>query len=221
MRSSRLILSPSSITDIRSGQHDKLLTAVTDTSSVFHPEAYFATTDSLKVFSDPGLEKQTATISMNEIVFALKYSPDGRGVLISRTTDITADKAGEQIVGWIPEVMLGNIGRKVFVKTGLADVCQQPDRLAYSPVIRPYNTDSTYTFCSGEFTSLIDKSLNYVYNIDGQPVSYSEGRAIKHRQQNINLIFAMESGTKQAEQFPMLLNAIQNLQPLFESPDDN
>ena len=221
MHSSRLILSPSSVTDIRSGQHDKLLTAVTDTSSVLHPEAYFVTADSLKVFGDPGLEKQTAAIGMNEIVFALKYSPDGRGVLISRTTDITADKAGEQIVGWIPEVMLGNIGRKVFVKTGLAGTFQQPDILAYSPVIRPYSTDSTYTFCSGAFAPLIDKSLNFVYNIDGQPVSYSEGRAIKHRLQNINLLFAMESGTKQAEQFPMLLNAIQNLQPLFELPDDN
>lgn len=221
MHSSRLILSPSSVTDIQSGQHDKLLTAVTDTSSVLHPEAYFVTADSLKVFGDPRLEKQTAAIGMNEIVFALKYSSDGRGVLISRTTDITVDKAGEQIVGWIPEVMLGNIGRKVFVKTGLPGAFQQPDILAYSPVIRPYSTDSTYTFCSGAFAPLIDKSLNFVYNIDGQPVSYSEGRAIKHRLQNINLLFAMESGTKQAEQFPMLLNAIQNLQPLFESPDDN
>lgn len=220
MHSSRLILSPSSVTDIRSGLHDKLLTAITDTSSVLHPEAYFASADSLKVFGDPGFEKQTATVGLNEIVFALKYSPDGRGVLISRATGITPDKAGEQIVGWIPQVMLGNIGRQVFVKTGLPGTFPQPDILAFSPVLFPRNDSSACTFCSGASAPLIDKSANSVYNIDGQPVSYSEGQAIKQRLQNINLLFAIESGSKQAEQFPMLLNAIQNLRLLFEAEDD-
>lgn len=220
MHTSRLILSPSSVTDIRSGLHDKLLTAITDTSSVLHPGAYFATADSLKVFGDPGFEKQTATVGMNEIVFALKYSPDGRGVLVSRATGITPDKAGEQIVGWIPRVMLGNIGRQVFAKTGLPGTFPQPDALAFSPVMHPRHDSSACTFNSGAFAPLIDKSANFVYNIDGQPLGYSEGQAIKQGLQNINLLFAIESGSKQAEQFPVLLNAIQNLRLLFEAGDD-
>ncbi len=220
MHTSRLILSPSSVTDIRSGLHDKLLTAITDTSSVLHPGAYFATADSLKVFGDPGFEKQTATVGMNEIVFALKYSPDGRGILVSRATGITPDKAGEQIVGWIPRVMLGNIGRQVFAKTGLPGTFPQPDVLAFSPVTRPRHDSSACTFNSGAFAPLIDKSANFVYNIDGQPLGYSEGQAIKQGLQNINLLFAIESGSKQAEQFPVLLNAIQNFRLLFEAGDD-
>lgn len=73
---------------------------------------------------------------------------------------------------------------------------------------------------SGAFAPLIDKSANFVYNIDGQPLGYSEGQAIKQGLQNINLLFAIESGSKQAEQFPVLLNAIQNLRLLFEAGDD-
>ena len=220
MHSSRLILSPSSVTDIRSGLHDKLLTAITDTSSVLHPGAYFATADSLKVFGDPGFEKQAGTVGANEIVFALKYSPDGRGVLIARATGITPDKAGEQIVGWIPQVMLGNIGRQVFAKTGLPGTFPQPDVLAFSPVLFPRSDSSACTFSSGAFAPLIDKSANFVYNIDGQPLGYTEGQAIKQGLQNINLLFAIESGAKQAEQFPVLLNVLQNLRLLFEGEDD-
>ena len=47
MHRSRLILSPSSITDVQSGLHDKLLTAITDTTAIMQSATYFTTADSL------------------------------------------------------------------------------------------------------------------------------------------------------------------------------
>lgn len=219
VHSSRLILSPSSITDVRSGLHDKLLTAIADTSAILSPESYLATADSLKVFGDPDLQKQSTVIGLHSIVYALKYSPDGRSVLVAKTPELVVDKIGEQVVGWIPEVMLKKIGRQTFVETSLAAKGTQPDVLKYSPVIRPYRTDSVYTFKSGAFLPVIDKSDNKVFNIDGQPVSFVQSEMIKDNLKEINVLFSMEQSSHLPEQYPKLLNAIQNLHSLFSMSD--
>ncbi|WP_455593509.1 type VI secretion system protein TssR domain-containing protein [Bacteroides sp.] len=218
VHSSRLILSPSSITDVRSGLHDKLLTAITDTSAILSPERFLATADSLKVFSDPDLQKQSTVIGMHSIVYALKYSPDGRSVLVAKTPEIQVDKIGEQVVGWVPKVMVKKIGRQTFVETSLAAKGTQPDVLRYSPVIQPYDNDSASTFKSGLFLPVIDKSGNKVFNIDGRPMSYQQSEVIKDNLKKINVLFSMEYSSHLSEQYPQLLNAIQNLRPLFSVP---
>lgn len=221
MHTSRLILSPSSITDVRSGLHDKLLTTITDTSAVMRPDFYFAAADSLKVFGDPDLQKQTGTIGMHAIVYVLKYSTDGRSALVSKTPVIATDKIGEQLIGWIPNVMLKGIGRQVFAKTSLAEGVTQPPVLKYSPVIRPYLKDSVSSFVSGRFASVIDKSGNRVFNIDGKGISYQQSQQIKQELKRVNVLFAMEQSTQLPEQYPMLLNAIQNLRPLFSASGES
>lgn len=215
MHASRLILSPSSITDVRSGLHDKLLTAIADTSAILSPEDYLVTADSLKVFGDPELQQQSATVGLHTLLYALKYSPDGRSVLVAKTPDITADKIGSQVVGWVPKVMLAPIGRQVFAQISLAGEQKQPDILKYSPVIRPYHTDSVSTFKSGVFMPVIDKTANKVFNIDGQAMLYEQSRRIKESLKKMTVIFSMEQSSHLPEQYPKLLNAIQNLHSLF------
>lgn len=221
MHSSRLILSHSSITDVRSGLHDKLLATIADTSAVMRPEFYFAAADSLKVFGDPDLLKQTGTIGVNSIVYALKYSADRRSTLVSKTPVVSADKISEQLIGWIPSVMLKGIGRQVFAKTSLAKGIAQPKVLKYSPVIRPYPKDSLCSFVSGTFMSVIDKTENRVFNIDGKSISYKQSEQIKQELKRVNVLFAMEQSTQLPAQYPMLLNAIQNLHPFFSASGES
>lgn len=221
MHRSRLILSPSSITDVQSGLHDKLLIAITDTAAILQPATYLATADSLKVFGDPELQNQIAVVGIHTIVYALKHSEDGRSVLVSKTPGITPDKIGEQVVGWVPAVMLQEIGNQVFSGTPLSGVSALQKTLKYAPMIRPYHTDSAYSFVSGTFAPVIDKRENQVFNIDGKGISYTRGNQIKQELKRINVLFAMEQSSRLPEQYPMLLNVIQNLGPFFSGSDDS
>lgn len=215
MHRSRLILSPSSITDVQSGLHDKLMTVIADTTAIMQPATYFATADSLKVFGDPELQKQTAVVGMHAIVYALKYSADGRSVLVSKTPVITPDRISEQVVGWVPAIMLREIGRQVFSGIPLSGASKLQKTLRYAPMVRSYQTDSVCSFVSGTFEPVIDKRENQVFNIDGKGISYTRGNQIKQELKRINVLFAMEWSSRLPEQYPMLLNVIQNLGPFF------
>lgn len=215
MHRSRLILSPSSITDVQSGLHDKLLTAITDTTAIMQSATYFTTADSLKVFGDPELQNQTGVVGIHAIIYALKYSVDRRSVLVSKTPSLSADKIGEQVIGWIPAVMLQEIGHQVFTGTAFSRVPALQKTLKYAPMIYPYHTDSTCSFVSGTLEPVIDKKDNHVFNINGKRISYTRGNQIKQELKRINILFAMEQSSRLPEQYPMLLNAIQNLGPFF------
>ena len=215
MHRSRLILSPSSITDVQSGLHDKLLTAITDTTAIMQSATYFTTADSLKVFGDPELQNQTGVVGIHAIIYALKHSVDRRSVLVSKTPSLSADKIGEQVIGWIPAVMLQEIGHQVFTGTAFSRVPALQKTLKYAPMIYPYHTDSTCSFVSGTLEPVIDKKDNHVFNINGKRISYTRGNQIKQELKRINILFAMEQSSRLPEQYPMLLNAIQNLGPFF------
>lgn len=221
MHRSRLILSPSSITDIQSGLHDKLLTAIGDTAAIMQPDTYFTTADSLKVYGEPELQKQTGTVGIHAILYALKHSEDRRSVLVSKTPALSPDKIGEQVVGWVPAVMLWEIGRQVFSGTPLSGASKLQKTLKYAPMVRPYQTDSACSFVSGRFEPVIDKRGNQVFNINGKGISYTRGNQIKQELKRINVLFAMEQSPRLPEQYPMLLNVIQNLGPFFASSGES
>lgn len=216
---SRLLLSPTSITDIRSGLKDKKITAITDSIAIMQPKRFFKEADSVHLSHTPNLSDTSGCIGLHEIVYLLKRSADGANSLISRTPDINTEQAKEQIVGWIPNVMLQHIGNQLFARTSLTDGLQQPSTLQYSPVLRAHNTDSTVVFDSGLCLPVIDKSDNKVYNIEGEAISYRQGIQLKSDLTRINVLFAIESATKLSQQYPILLNVIQNLRTLFVSAE--
>lgn len=221
MHRSKLILSPSAVTDIRSGLHDKLLTAFTDTAAILNPEGYLAAADSLRVFGDPDLQKQIAVTGLHEIVYALKQGAGGRSVLIARRPALSVDKVKEQIIGWVPQVMLAGIGRQVFVNMPRPEWAAASQTVKYAPAVRPYRTGSEFTFKSGFFAPVIDKTDNQVFNIDGKAISYSESKLIKRNLQRFNVLFSIEQASSLPEQYRMLLNVIQNLRPLFPAADES
>lgn len=217
MHTSRLILVPTSVTDIRSGQKGKLITTITDTAAVMHPKRYFATADSLKVYGGPDMHKAEMNVGLHEILYEVKTSADGLSVLVSNKTDWDAETAKEGIIGWLPKEVLRGIGRRIFAVTTLPEGVKQPEVLKYSPVLRPYPADSAYTFCSGVFAPVIDKSENRVFNIDGEAITYNQSKEIKRGLGRMNVLFSIEQASRLAEQYPMLLNVIQNLRLVFRA----
>lgn len=215
MHASRLLLSPSSVTDIRSGLKDKMLTAIRDSSAVLRPERYFAQADSLKVYDSPQGKEPAASIGLHEIVYVLKGSDDTGRVLVSRTPELSVDGIAAQVVGWIPRSVLQNIGRQVYAATPWSEEYPQPQGLRYSPVLYPLPADSGCSFSSGAFRPVIDRSDNRVYNIDGEAISYARSKEIERSLSRLNVVFVIESCTSAATQYPMLLNVIQNLRSVF------
>ncbi|MEG0518255.1 MAG: type VI secretion system protein TssR [Bacteroidales bacterium] len=215
---SNLLLSCSAITDSQPGPKAKMLTVISDTIALMQPARFFKEADSLLVFKTPGLlDTCTIAAGVHQIVYVLKNSPDGNNSLICHTPDITPEKAKEQIIGWIPNVMLQNIGQQVFAKINLPKEIKQPDALKYSPVLHPHFTDSAIIFNSGILLPILDKSKNFLYNINGEAISFNQAEAVKNDLQHINILFAFEAGFKLPEQFPPLLHVIQNLYPMFAS----
>lgn len=220
MHASYLILSPTSVTHIRSGEKEKLVTTITDTAAVMHPKRYFATADSLKVYGGPDMHKSGMTVGLHDILYEVKTSADGLRMLVSKTTDWDAGTVKDDIVGWLPKEMLRGIGRRIFAVTALSERVKQPAVLKYSPVLRPYSTDSVYTFCSGVFAPVIDKSDNRVFNVDGEAITYNQSKEIKRGLRRMNVLFSIEQASRLAEQYPMLLNVIQNLRSVFRISGD-
>ncbi|MEG0900377.1 MAG: type VI secretion system protein TssR, partial [Oscillospiraceae bacterium] len=214
---SNLLLSPTSMTDIRSGKKYKMLVAIRDTTTVFNARRYFKNGDSIQVYQKPDLQKPTSAIALYDIVYALKYAKDGNSILVSRTPDIMPEQVREQILGWVPTLLLQDIGGELFVETPLSKQYPQPKSLRYSPVIRAIKTDSLLTFNSGHLIPLIDKRDNRIFNIDGSALSYLQSDSIKKELRNINVVFVFEPCETAQTQFPVLLNIIQNLKTLFVS----
>lgn len=122
------------------------------------------------------------------------------------------------MIGWVPAVMLQEIGHQVFTGTAFSRVPTLQKTLKYAPMIYPYHTDSTCSFVSGTLEPVIDKKDNHVFNINGKRISYTRGNQIKQELKRINILFAMEQSSRLPEQYPMLLNAIQNLGPFLPVP---
>jgi hypothetical protein len=67
---------------------------------------------------------------------------------------------------------------------------------------------------------VFDYGDNYIFNVDGQQLSHNKFRDIARGLKKINISFVFEGGEQTIAQFPQIVNALQNLQPLFENSDD-
>lgn len=215
MHISRLLLSPVSYTDIRTGMKNKYITGISDTLAIRQPKLFFETGDSLKLFTDPGLTERAGLIGLHEIVYVMKLSGDGKSALIATKPEITPEEAPEKIVGWISCDRILPAGQQLFGETGLNDPEWMSGILKYEPLLSPLFHDSLLTYRSYAVRPVIDRSDNRVYNIDGEPITFAESREVEKELKRINVLFVVEPSTHLREQYPVLLNIIQNFQPLF------
>lgn len=120
------------------------------------------------------------------------------------------DKAGEKLL---------DIDERTFSR--IEDYAAMNPALKYSPV-RSYVRDSgRICFNTSLPAPVIDKSFNYVLNVNGNKVMYEDFKQLEKDMKNLNIIFVFEGKEQTLNHFPEIVNVIQNLQLLFENREDN
>ncbi|MFV0507411.1 MAG: type VI secretion system protein TssR domain-containing protein [Bacteroidales bacterium] len=236
-----LLLERQSTTDLRSGKAVKMMIALQDSSFIHVFEQYFDV-DSVKLYKDHKYEEVANKVAMFSLVYKLKESADGQMSLISKTPNINPDAIADQVLGWINSSMLQDIGtglhidRENFVRDasnefvagaekvklsedmedGQLLLSEQNTSLKYSPVFSYSTKDTLVAFKSALAQPAFDYSDNYIFNVDGNQITYKEYRKLAKELRNINITFVFGREEQTITHFPQLVNALQNLQPLFE-----
>lgn len=244
---SRLLLTKQSETDIATGFKNKQVTIVSDTACIADPVFYFAD-DSIKIFKDPDLRIENGTLPFYEIVYTLKTSRDKQKKLIARKPVVEPDSVQTDVLGWVHESVIRNMGQRLhanitsipedsllFLSKNNQDTLRLSDQtfdesinfsqrnnkaLKYSPVLSYCPTDSNVNIKTGMPGMVIDQGDNYVLNVNGNRISYGKFKQLEKDLKKLNIMFVFEGKEQVVENYPSIINVIQNLQPAFENNDD-
>jgi hypothetical protein len=93
--------------------------------------------------------------------------------------------------------------------------------LRYSPVRSYTRNAGIICFNTSLPAPVIDKSFNYVLNVNGNKIMYEDFKELEKEMRKMNLIFIFEGKEQTLNHFPEIVNVIQNLQILFENPKDD
>lgn len=242
---SKLLLNQQSVTDIAGGKKNKMLVVFSDTTSINEPEKYFAN-DSIKTYKDLELKSQAGTVSPYSVVYQLKTSENGSLVLVSKKPYLKAEEVKSDILGWVDKSLISDIGtglhtdlsgvpdsvKRYVIKTDedlslnedITDasnmLSEQYPSIKYNPVTSYSTKDTLIAFRTKLPLPVFDYSNNYIFNVNGGSISYKGFKQIAKGLKNINISFVFEGGDEVISQFPQIVNALQNLQPLFEQNND-
>lgn len=232
MPQSKLLIYNQSVTDIASGRKNKMVTAVAGALPVDDPGKYFKG-DSLLLYKDLECKSPAGGVPPFSIVYRLKQSADSTLSLIARKPYISPGKAPEGVLGWVSNSLLQDIGTGLHVD--IPTLSQPPfgedvqeahsllagqyPALRFSPVASYSTKDSLVAFKTRLALPLFDYSRNYIFNVNGGKISHGEFRGIFRDLKKINVSFVFEGKESTLSQFPQIVNALQNLQPVFERLD--
>ncbi len=248
MHRSRLLLTRQSVTDIGTGYKNKQICIITDTTTLETPGRFFDT-DSIKIFKDPDLSSPHGKIPVYGIVYTLKISGDGQKNLLARKTAITPDSAEYNVLGWVHGALIRDVGQRLHVNIDplvqdsflqfkdhlqidtlsvsnwIFDESRQTGQynpsLKYNPVMNYRDKNSTVQYKTGLAVPVIDRSFNYVFNVNGNKIMYEQFKILEKELKKLNLLFIFEGKEQVIEKYPEIINVIQNLQPLFEKEADS
>lgn len=222
-----------------------MLSIITDTLSINEPDVFFAK-DSVRLYQDLELKSPVDVLAPYSIIYQLKSSENGTMTLVAKKPYIKAETAKEDILGWVDNSLIKDLGTGLYVNMQtlpaenkqfelrddkdftLTDdiwdvsrmLAQEHKTVKYSPVSSYSVKDSLVAFRTQVALPLFDYSNNYIFNVDGDPISHKKYRGIVKELKKLNISFVFDGGEETIEQFPQIVNALQNLQSLFESTDD-
>lgn len=245
MHKSKLLLNQQSVTDIASGRKNKMLAIFSDTISINEPSKFFAV-DSIKLYKDLEMNSQAGVMSPYSIIYQLKTSEDGYKTLVAKKPYIKAEEVKEDILGWIDNSLIKDIGtglhvsqstlpdesirfyiknrEEVSITEDIRDVnsllTQQYQTIKFNPVSSYSTRDSLVAFRTRMVLPVFDYSNNSILNVNGNSITYKQFRTIAKGLKKINICFVFEGKDRTITQFPQIVNALQGIQPLFEKPDE-
>lgn len=243
---SEMLLSRNAVTNLRTGRHNKYLTIINGPTPLEAGE-FFTADDSLVTFKNPSLIGKGKIVPFSGIVYRMKQSADNKKALISSVPYLSADSAQYQIAGWVDNAFLSGIGQQHFIapvryfadsydvtsRNGKDTVIlsenfiHETERIRYSnealkyaPVIYDCRYDSGSYIRTALYAPVMDYRENFVFNVNGNKITYTDFRKIEKDLAHINLYFIFEGKRQVLLQFPQLVNTIQNLQSVIENTKD-
>lgn len=240
---SNLLLTHQATTDISNGKKIKILAAFSGTNAIQNPNSFFAS-DCIKLYDDPLMKNSVDTIAPHCILYRFKQSADKKQSLVGKVAYIDAENVSDKILGWIDNSLIQSIGTNLhidlkslspddsisfcldkkneiyFSKEMMASnhlLINKYNTLKYSPVMAYCTQDSSVNLRIRTAFPLFDYSDNYVFNVNGEPIFFNQFQEITQKSKRINVSFVFEGKDQTIQSFPKIINALQNLQPLFKS----
>ena len=201
--------------------------------------------DSILLFQDLDMKTISAKVQPYSVVYQLKQTRDKRKSLVSTTPYINPNNVGGEVLGWIDNSLIKDIGlglhvgvptipRYTLQATFSEDIAprigeildrskylgEQYPTIKYAPVISYSTKDTLIAYRVQIPQSVLDNSDSYILNVNGGQINHSDFRSMSKNMKAINVIFVFEGKEQTISQFPQIVNAIQGMQPLFEQPDD-
>lgn len=243
---SHLLLTSESVTDIASGFKNKQIGVFSDTTALSEPNLYFIK-DSIKTFKDVNLSVSNGAIPFHEIVYTLKISSDRQKTLLAKKTEISPDSVKTDVLGWVHSSLLDNIGQRLHINLqtipkdyllfknkaacdtlGLSEyelgeslnISRRHKSMKYADLKSWCLQDSLFKLRVNIALPLLDQRDNYVFNVNGGKISYSRFKTLEKDLKKVNIVFVFEGKEQILQNFPAMVNVVQNLQPKFEQDQD-
>lgn len=238
---SKLLLNQQSVTDIASGRKTKMLAIFADTIPLNDPERYFVP-DSIRLYQDLEFQAPASVIPPYSLIYQYKVSEDGSMVLVGKKPSLKADEVKNDILGWIDTSLLKDIGtglhlnqsslpqdtrrfllrkrENILLTEDMVDanymIAEKYPTAKYDPVSSYSTKDTLAAFRTRIALPIFDYSDNFIFNVDGKAISHKEYRAITKSLKEVKVSFVFEGRQHTISQFPQIVNALQNLQAMFE-----
>jgi hypothetical protein len=207
-------------------------------SDVLKNGAKYMKNDSVLIFSSPDLTKPiNKKLPVGQLVYIYKQSDGSNRFLIGKSPSLKIDSISNDVYGWVSSNMIANWGDRSAMKVAsdfsysaennlsipkdavpgsvsdtrfaLADA---GDRTSVENLvaIAPATVDSTRK--ARFFTSALDYSKNFVYNVLGQPVYYGRYKEITNKSKNLNIVFTVDISRDNAQNAALAKSVFQDLQ---------
>jgi len=228
----RLLLYNNSLTEIRNGIKLKNLTAVQESRVVSEAARHFRS-DSLILYSEPRLAQTTGRLmGVNNIAYVMKYAERDTRALVGYRPVIRPELADSLVMGWVDASLVAPFGQ--WLTTRRAPLIENElyplDTLRYDslrpavspvrsfhPVLFADSRDNKLVYRTLDGSEVIDRSDNRIFNVDGEPISWSLSKVIAAHLRRVNVIFAFELTDNVVAQIPTITNAIQTANQVFEA----
>ena len=245
MNKADLLLSRQSVTDIATGFKTKSLSIISDTMAITHANL-FIKNDSVQTFKDDKLSVEGNKIPLHELIYTVKYSDDRKKKLMSRKAIINPDSVDNEVLGWVPASLTYELGQRLYIdtdkmpshllsfktkeQTDLLPVSQdnmgyiyttyRENALKYAPVHQYRKSSDMVSFKTSLPIPLTKRSSYYVLNVDGNKINFNQFKKWEKDLRKINIIFVLEGKKLVIDSYNKVLNAVQNMQPMFDVEND-
>jgi len=111
----KVLLWQSAYVNKQSGYPEKAVTLVSGKGPLTTPGVYYDKTDSLYVYTSPEMERKKTKVALNQLLYVLKKSPDGKTFLVGSEGQLIPDSAAASVFGWVPADAVHSWGDRLYI----------------------------------------------------------------------------------------------------------